>query len=81
MLYYIILYYNLMEPPSYMRLVDRNVVMRRTTVWNSVQTVQRNEAILCSWFRAPLIYINNCPTRLFCVASRWTIANIELKQR
>jgi hypothetical protein len=34
MLYYIILYYNIMEPTSYMRsVVDQNFVMRRMTVF------------------------------------------------
>jgi len=37
MLYHIILYYNLMGPPSHMRsVVDRNVVMRRIAVLISV---------------------------------------------
>jgi len=36
-LYYIILYYNVFGPPSYMgSVVDRNVVMRRMTVYRKI---------------------------------------------
>ena len=41
-------------------LTERNSEINTTS---SLKTVKTSVAILCLWFRASLIYINNCPTR------------------
>ena len=56
----IILYYNLMGPPSYMRsVVDRNVVMRRIPVLvtggKNTRTPRHNQLQLCSSLQ---VYVN-----------------------
>jgi hypothetical protein len=44
----IIIYYNLMGPPSYMRsVVDRNVVVRRMTVLGGISECVVNIALAC----------------------------------
>jgi len=61
-LYYIILYYNLMGQPSNMRsVVERNVVMSRMTVYLSMLTIASVSAQACTTH-----FISICPSCCSC---------------
>jgi len=52
----IILYYNLIEPPSYMRsVVARNVVMRRIPVFSFETTLISRQSSFITWIIHPML--------------------------